>query len=85
MSLEITRVDARTKWENPRETRPMMSLRARATQNQATMSKLRLSITMSLDGYVAGPGQNEESPLGSGGLDLAIDAPSVTHIRYEVG
>jgi hypothetical protein len=34
------------------------------------MSKLRLSITMSLDGYVAGPDQNEESPLGSGGLDL---------------
>src|SRR5277367_6393638 len=38
--------------------------------NEATMSKLRLSITMSLDGYVAGPDQNEESPLGSGGLDL---------------
>lgn len=34
------------------------------------MSKLRLSITMSLDGYVAGPDQDEESPLGSGGLDL---------------
>jgi len=34
------------------------------------MSKLRLSITMSLDGYVAGPDQNEENPLGSGGMDL---------------
>ncbi|HMD56921.1 MAG TPA: dihydrofolate reductase, partial [Solirubrobacteraceae bacterium] len=34
------------------------------------MGKLRLSITMSLDGYVAGPDQNEENPLGSGGLDL---------------
>jgi dihydrofolate reductase len=34
------------------------------------MSKLRLTITMSLDGYVAGPDQNEENPLGSGGLDL---------------
>jgi dihydrofolate reductase len=34
------------------------------------MSKLRLSITMSLDGYVAGPDQSEESPLGSGGLEL---------------
>jgi dihydrofolate reductase len=32
--------------------------------------KLRLNITMSLDGYVAGPDQNEENPLGSGGLDL---------------
>ncbi len=34
------------------------------------MSKLRLSITMSLDGYVAGPGQDQENPLGSGGQDL---------------
>ena len=34
------------------------------------MSKLRLSITMSLDGYVAGPDQNEQNPLGSGGMDL---------------
>ena len=59
--------------ENPRETRRMMPLavsRADVTQNEATMSNLRLSITMSLDGYVAGPDQNEENPLGSGGLDL---------------
>jgi dihydrofolate reductase len=34
------------------------------------MSKLRLSITMSLDGYVAGPGQSEDDPLGVGGLEL---------------
>jgi dihydrofolate reductase len=34
------------------------------------MSRLRLSITMSLDGYVAGPNQDAENPLGSGGLDL---------------
>jgi dihydrofolate reductase len=34
------------------------------------MSKLRLTITMSLDGYVAGPDQSEERPLGRGGLDL---------------
>jgi dihydrofolate reductase len=34
------------------------------------MSKLRLSITMSLDGYVAGPDQNEENPLGVGGMAL---------------
>jgi dihydrofolate reductase len=33
-------------------------------------SKLRVSITMSLDGYVAGPDQNEENPLGVGGLEL---------------
>jgi dihydrofolate reductase len=34
------------------------------------MSKLRLSITMSLDGYVAGPSQTEENPLGIGGMEL---------------
>ncbi len=34
------------------------------------MSKLRLTITMSLDGYVAGPDQSEQNPLGVGGMDL---------------
>jgi dihydrofolate reductase len=34
------------------------------------MSKLRLNITMSLDGYVAGPDQSEENPLGVGGGQL---------------
>lgn len=34
------------------------------------MSKLRLTITMSLDGYVAGPEQSEENPLGVGGMEL---------------
>jgi hypothetical protein len=34
------------------------------------MSKLRLSTTMSLDGYVAGPDQSEENPLGVGGMEL---------------
>jgi dihydrofolate reductase len=34
------------------------------------MSKLRLSITMSLDGYVAGPDQSEANPLGIGGMEL---------------
>jgi dihydrofolate reductase len=34
------------------------------------MTKLRLSITMSLDGYVAGPDQSEENPLGVGGMEL---------------
>jgi dihydrofolate reductase len=34
------------------------------------MSKLRLSITMSLDGYVAGSDQAEENPLGIGGMAL---------------
>jgi len=34
------------------------------------MSKLRLSITMSLDGFVAGSDQTEENPLGVGGMAL---------------
>jgi dihydrofolate reductase len=34
------------------------------------MSKLRVSITMSLDGFVAGPRQDLENPLGIGGTAL---------------
>jgi hypothetical protein len=39
-------------------------------QLEARMAKLRFNITMSLDGYVAGPGQSLENPLGEGGLAL---------------
>jgi hypothetical protein len=34
------------------------------------MSKLKLNITVSLDGYVAGPDQSTEHPLGIGGERL---------------
>jgi dihydrofolate reductase len=34
------------------------------------VAKLRVHITMSLDGYAAGPDQDEENPLGVGGLEL---------------
>jgi dihydrofolate reductase len=34
------------------------------------VGNLRLSITMSLDGYVAGPAQSLENPLGVGGMEL---------------
>jgi dihydrofolate reductase len=34
------------------------------------MSKLRCDISISLDGYVAGPDQSEENPLGEGGESL---------------
>ena len=34
------------------------------------MSRLRLHITMSLDGFVAGPNQSESEPLGVGGMEL---------------
>lgn len=34
------------------------------------MSKLRCHISISLDGFVAGPNQSEEDPLGEGGERL---------------
>ena len=34
------------------------------------MSKLRCHISISLDGFVAGPNQSEENPLGAGGERL---------------
>ena len=34
------------------------------------MAKLKFTITMSLDGYVAGPHQSVENPLGEGGVAL---------------
>jgi|GEM_PF-3034850 dihydrofolate reductase len=34
------------------------------------MSRLRFGITVSLDGYVAGPHQSKEEPLGRGGEGL---------------
>ena len=34
------------------------------------MSKLKLNITMSIDGFVAGPSHSEQVPLGVGGMDL---------------
>jgi dihydrofolate reductase len=34
------------------------------------MSKVRFQLAISLDGYVAGPDQSAENPLGVGGMDL---------------
>jgi dihydrofolate reductase len=34
------------------------------------MSRLRFNISMSLDGFIAGPNQSEENPLGLGGMGL---------------
>jgi dihydrofolate reductase len=34
------------------------------------MSKLKFQISMSLDGFIAGPNQSEEHPLGEGGMAL---------------
>jgi dihydrofolate reductase len=40
------------------------------TSRGRQMAKLRMHITMSLDGYVAGQDQSEEDPLGVGGPEL---------------
>ena len=34
------------------------------------MGKIRFNVSISLDGYMAGPGQSEENPLGVGGMEL---------------
>ena len=48
------------------------------------MSKVKVTITMSLDGFVAGPDQSVEEPLGIGGEDLhrwlvSLEAFGATH------
>src|SRR5690606_26644545 len=40
------------------------------SQRGGRMSRLRFTISMSLDGYVAGPDQTREEPLGRGGERL---------------
>src|SRR5438132_1741224 len=40
------------------------------TTEGGSMSKLKLNITMSIDGFVAGPDQSPEHPLGVGGEEL---------------
>jgi hypothetical protein len=39
------------------------------------MSKLRFRISMSLDGFMAGPSQSVNNPLGIGGMRLRCRAP----------
>jgi dihydrofolate reductase len=49
------------------------------------MSKLKLNITMSLDGYVAGPEQSLEHPLGVGGEELHDWLVTLAAFRGEGG
>ena len=49
------------------------------------MTKLRLNITMSLDGYVAGPNQSVRDPLGEGGEQLHEWAFAVRTFRERHG
>lgn len=57
------------------------------------MPKFRFDISMSLDGFIAGPNQSEENPLCEGGMQLhewifelepsdVVEAPGVVHLRY---
>ena len=60
------------------------------------MTTLRCDISISLDGFVAGPNATIESPLGDGvrlfdGGERAklevvrvVGSPSVTHVKYRV-
>ncbi|MFC5523636.1 hypothetical protein [Polaromonas jejuensis] len=43
------------------------------------MSKLRFKISMSLDGFVAGPSQSIQNPLGIGGDRLGLLAQVAAH------
>jgi len=49
------------------------------------MSKLRFKIMMSLDGFVAGPSQSVENPLGIGGTRLAEWAFQLAAFRKRLG
>jgi hypothetical protein len=78
------------------------AIRPRADQQDAggAMSKLILEPSMSLDGFIAGPNQTLDQPLGDGGERLhewafaapvelertrTIESPTgVTHLRYHV-
>jgi len=49
------------------------------------MSKLRFKIMMSLDGFVAGPSQSVENPLGIGGTRLSEWAFQLAAFRKLLG
>jgi dihydrofolate reductase len=52
------------------------------------MSKLRFSVTMSLDGYVAGPNQTLKEPLGVGGEELhawAVELAAFSEMQGKTG
>jgi dihydrofolate reductase len=49
------------------------------------VAKLKLSMTMSLDGYVAAPDQSLEDPIGRGGLALHEWAFATRHFRATHG
>ena len=50
------------------------------------MSKLRCHISISLDGFAAGPNQSQENPLGEGGMaypDTLVGTDSHTTMNHQ--
>ncbi len=45
------------------------------------MPMVRLRLAISLDGFVAGPDQSVEHPLGVGGMRL-FSTPEVVHLQF---
>ena len=55
----------------PMRSAPRSGLQLQAANlEERTMPRVKLQISMSLDGYIAGPNQGEEHPLGEGGEQL---------------
>ena len=50
------------------------------------MSRTTCHMSISVDGFVAGPDQSRESPVGAGLEPVqVIHSPYATHIRYRLG
>jgi hypothetical protein len=48
------------------------------------MGKATADITMSLDGFIAGPNDCPGNGRGDGGDVLVVDSPAVIHLKYRV-
>jgi hypothetical protein len=55
-----------------------------ARRGPTTMDRVTCQISISLDGFVAGPNQSVDNPLGGGGEGLHEWVIAVTHVKYRV-
>jgi hypothetical protein len=85
--------DARGAASAPSERLIFQSKSSTVIPKESTMAKLIRGISMSLDGFIAGPNASVEHPLGERGMRLhewafelaqidAVAAPGVTHLTY---
>jgi hypothetical protein len=86
---DLCRLRVRPEGIRPEANRSAGQVQLRQSEREA-MSKLRVTITISLDGYVAGPDQSEQDPLGVGGEQLhewliALQAFQETHGGEQAG